>query len=176
MLPKRLGPAIVYLTLALTALLFLLAKSSLAALGSDPILVLADISALLGTILFMFSFLFACRLEIVEDAFGGLDKVYRFHHQAGVWSFTFLSLHFLSLWADYALNGIPLWQLMTSDPVYITGALGLLTMAIIIFTIIFAKIPYQIFVFIQKLFAIPLAFGIIHLFLVPSDVSRFRPL
>lgn len=176
MTPKRPGAAIVYLTLALTALLYLLAKPNLAVLGDNLFLSIAQLAALLGTVLFTFSFLLACRFSVLEDAYGGLDKVYRFHHKTGVWSFTFLAIHFLGLLITYLKNGIPIFTLMLTVPLYITGAVALFTMTIIILTIIFAKIPYQIFIFIQKLFAVPLAFGMIHLFTVTSDVSRYRPL
>jgi len=176
MTPKRPGVAIVYLTLALTTLLYLLAKPTLSSLGGNIFITLAQIAALLGTVLFAFSFILASRTYLIEEAFGGLDRAYRAHHQLGVWSFSLLCTHLVCVLIGYTLNGVPVFGLMIANLALILGELGLVTMGAVILTIMFAKIKYQNFVLLQKFFAIPYAFGIYHLLIIPSDVARYQPL
>jgi predicted ferric reductase len=174
MTPKRPGYAIVFLLLAETTILYLLAKSNLPTIISRPFLSVAQISALLGAVLFSLSFVLATRFRVIEEAFGGLDRVYRAHHRFGVWAFSLLTAHFLAL----VLNGTDAYSaiFVFFFPDYIFGAIALVFLAAIAATIIFANIPYRAFVIIQKIFAVPLAFGILHLFTVTSDVSRYHPL
>jgi predicted ferric reductase len=176
MTPKRPGYAIVYLTLVMTAILFLLSKPSLSVLGANVFVTLAQISALLGAVLFSFSFVIAARTYLVEEAFGGLDRAYRFHHTTGVWSFSLLVVHMASVFIGYGINGAPIVALLMHNIAFILGEIGIITMAAIILTIVYAKIKYQNFVLIQKFLAIPYAFGVYHLLIVTSDVSRFAPL
>jgi|GEM_PF-1770780 predicted ferric reductase len=176
MTPKRPGYAIVYLTLVMTAILFLLSKPSLSVLGANVFVTLAQISALLGVVLFAFSFIVATRTYLVEEAFGGVDRAYRFHHTIGVWSFSLLVVHMASVLVGYGINGAPIVALLTHNSAFILGEIGLFAMAAIILTIVYAKIRYQNFVLIQKFLAIPYAFGIYHLLIVTSDVSRYAPL
>lgn len=176
MFPKYPGKAIVYLTLAITTLLFLLSKSSLHSLGTNIFVSIAQLTALLGTVLFAFSFILAARTYLIEEAFGGLDRAYRVHHKTGVWSFGLLAAHFISVLIGYGINKLPVATLMFNGRAFIVGEIALAVMAIIILTIIFAKVKYQYFVIIQKFFAIPFAFGIFHLLIVGSDISRYAPL
>jgi predicted ferric reductase len=176
MTSKRPGKTIIYLLLAFTLELFLLSKDSLGGLGFNVFVTMAQIAALIGTVLFATSFMLAARTHLVEEAFGGLDRAYHIHHKAGVWSFSILVAHMATVLIGYGLNGVPLLSSLTANPVFITGGIGLALMAIIALTIIFAKVRYRTFVIIQKFFAIPYAFGIYHLLIVPSDVSRYFPL
>jgi predicted ferric reductase len=174
MAPKRLGYPIAYLVLVETVVLYLLSKSDPRTIVSSPFLSIAQICGLLGAVLFSLSFILATRLAIVEEAFDGLDRAYRAHHRAGVWAFSLLTAHFLALAINSTdiFNAIFVWLI----PAYVYGAIALVLLAAIATTIIFIQIPYRAFVIIQKFFAIPLAFGILHLFTVTSDVSRYRPL
>lgn len=176
MSPKHPGKAIVCLTLAITLVLYLLSKRTLVSLGTNVFITLAQITALWGTVLFAFSFILASRTYLVEEAFGGLDRAYRVHHKIGVYSFSLLVAHLGTVIIGYGLNKAPLASLLTKNIGFITGEVGLVAMAAIILVIIFAKIKYQNFVIIQKFFAIPYAFGIYHLLIIPSDVSRYAPL
>jgi predicted ferric reductase len=174
MTPKRLGYPILYLLLAETIVLYLLSKNDPRTIVLSPFLSIAQICGLLGAVLFSLSFILATRLAIIEEAFGGLDRAYRAHHRVGVWAFSFLTAHFLALAINSTdvFNAIFVWLI----PAYVYGAIALVLLAAIATTIIFIRIPYRAFVIIQKFFAIPLAFGILHLFTVTSDVSRYRPL
>ncbi len=174
MTPKRLGYPIVFLILAETLVLYFLSKNNLSVLLLRPFLSLAQLSALFGAILFSLSFLLATRFAIIETAFGGLDRVYRAHHRFGVWAFSFLTIHFLAL----AINSTAIFNaiFISQLPPYVYGAFALIMMAAVVVTIIFIHIPYRAFVIIQKFFALPLAFGILHLFTITSDVARYAPL
>ena len=173
-MPKKPGPYIILFSLLITLNLFLLSKSSIGSVFNLPFLSIAQISALLGTILFSYSFILSSRVRALEDLFGGLDKVYRWHHDVGVWSFSFLAIHFLSLIINSLILQFSLWSAITSDGTgaYFAGIVGFFIMAGIIFTIIFSKIRYEHFVNVQKFFAIPLALGIFHVLFISSDVSR----
>jgi predicted ferric reductase len=176
MFPKQTGKWIIALALVLVGFLYLLSKNSLAALGTNVFSSAAQIAALLGITLFSMSFVVASRTYAVEEAFGGLDRAYRFHHKIGVWSFSLLVAHAALVLVGYGLNGASLGFLLTKNIAFIAGEIGIIAMAAIVLTIIFAKIKYQAFVIIQKFFVIPYAFGFYHLAIVPSDVSRYLPL
>jgi len=118
----------------------------------------------------------SARTYLIEEACVGLDRAYRLHHKTGVWSVGLIATHFLAVSVGYALNGLPILSLLTSNIIYIAGELGLLFMAGIAVTIIYFKIPYKYFTLIQKFFAIPFAFGVYHLLFVTSDISRYNPL
>lgn len=176
MTPKRPATYIVCLLLILTSLLWLLSKATISSIVASPFVSLGQIAALLGTVLFAISFILASRTYLIEEACGGLDRAYRLHHKTGSWSGGLLAIHGIAIALGYGLNGSPIFSLMTSNTLFIAGELGLLTMAGIVITIIFFKIPYQYFTLIQKFFAIPLAFGVYHLLFITSDISRYTPL
>ena len=151
MIPKRPGKIIVYLLLGLTLELYLLSKDSLSALGFNVFITVAQLAALFGTVLFAVSFMLAARTHLVEETFGGLDRAYRVHHKTGVWSFSLLAVHMAAVLIGYGLLGVPLLETLTSSPAFITGEIGLLLMAAIALTIIFAKVPYQLFVTLRRM-------------------------
>jgi predicted ferric reductase len=176
MTPKRPAIHIIFLLLILTGLLWLLSKPTIGSIFASPFISLGQISALLGTVLFAISFILAARTYLIEEACGGLDRAYRLHHKTGSWSGGLLAVHGLAVAIGYGLAGAPIYSLLTSNIVFIAGEIGLLTMAGIVVTIIYFKIPYKYFTFIQKFFAIPFAFGIYHLLFITSDISRYQPL
>lgn len=176
MSPKRPGKTIVILALTLVSALFLLSKSSLSALIAAPILSVAQLSALLGLSLFSFSFILASRTMMIEEAFGGLDRAYRFHHKAGVWSFNLLLVHLAAILISYGLLTSSIAADIFGNLAYLMGLIAFVLMAVIIITIIYSKIKYRNFTLIQKFFAIPYGFGIYHILIVNSDISRYAPL
>jgi predicted ferric reductase len=48
---------------------------------------------IVGYTLFSVSFFLASRWRKLEDWLGGLDRIYRYHHQIGIWGFTILLIH-----------------------------------------------------------------------------------
>ncbi len=176
MSPKRPAIYIIFLSATLTILLWLLSKPTLAAVLASPFISLGQLAALLGTLLFAVSFILASRTYLIEEACGGLDRAYRLHHQTGSWSGGLLAIHGLAVAIGYGLGGAPIYSLLTGNVIFIAGEIGLLTMAGIVVTIIYFKIPYKYFTLIQKFFAIPFAFGIYHLLFITSDISRYQPL
>ncbi len=176
MTSKHPGKLIVFLAMVLAAELYLLSKNSLSFLAANPILSIGQLAALLGLLLFSLSFVLASRTELVEEAFGGLDKAYRFHHKIGTWSFLFLLSHLGAIFVSYKLINASILSTILGNQIYWTGAVSIILMSAIILTIIYAKIKYQNFILIQKFFVIPYGFGAYHMIIVNSDVSRYFPL
>jgi predicted ferric reductase len=174
--PKQPATYITYLLLLLTSLLWLLSKRTLGSIAAVPLISLGQIAALLGTILFAFSFILAVRTYLIEEACGGLDCAYRLHHKTGAWAAGLLAAHGVAVTIGYSMSGAPIFTLLTSNIIFIAGALGLIAMGGIVIAIIFFKIPYKYFTLVQKFFAIPFAFGAYHLLFITSDISRYAPL
>ncbi len=136
-------------------------------------LTLSQLSALVGSVLFSYSFILSSRATVLEDLFGGLDRVYRIHRHVGEVAFSLLALHLISLLFDRASFEIPIISLFmpVQVPMYL-GILAFWALASILLTILFARLSYRRFAWLQRLFVIPLVLAIGHVLLISSDVSR----
>lgn len=65
-----------------------------------------QLSGLVGTVWLALTLLLSTRWTVVEDMFGGLDKVYKTHHLLGIGSFVLLVLHPLL----FATELLPNWS------------------------------------------------------------------
>lgn len=172
------GQLLILFSLLITLGFYLLSKSDLSVVWALPWFTLDQLSALLGSVLFAWSFILASRWAWIETAFGGLDKVYHWHKDIGKLAFCLLLAHPLFLLAAYApiRNGDVNLLLPGNNLANDLGKVALLIMAAIIWALIYGKLRYDWFIKIQKFFGIALAFGILHLLFVSSDVSGYWPL
>jgi predicted ferric reductase len=140
---------------------------------------LGEISSLIGITMFSLSLILSARMEIFEDFFGGMNRVYISHHILGGISFIFLLIHPLLLafsrvtisWYAAALFLLP-----GEDWSINVGIAGLLFMISLLLITFFIKIPYQIWRFTHKFLGAVFLIGAIHGFYVSSDIQRFKPL
>jgi predicted ferric reductase len=155
-----------------------MSKTSVLILFLNPLLSGSQLFALLGTTLLAYSFFLSSRFKILEKLHGGLDKVYKFHHIVGILAFILLLEHPLFL----AIGALPdkLTALNFIIPINnLVNMIGFIAIAILLFLMfvtLYIKLPYHIWKITHEYMGLPLLLGLIHVFLVSSDVSRYLPL
>lgn len=128
----------------------------------------ANIGAFVGTILYCWSVILSARWRWTEKLFGGLDKVYRWHHITGGIAFLMLALHpfFLTL----RLAGInpaklsSLWIFGSNWQVNF-GIISLYAMALTLPATVFLRLRYQAFLWIHRVLGLVFFSGFLHAFL-----------
>ncbi|KKS94035.1 MAG: Ferric reductase domain protein transmembrane component domain-containing protein, partial [Candidatus Collierbacteria bacterium GW2011_GWC2_43_12] len=141
-------------------------------------LFVSQLVSLVGTTLLTLSFLLSGRFRLVEDWFGGLDKVYRFHHLTGGISFVFLLHHPLFLAVNALPNTALSWKYLWFSELlpYNMGIISLYFMLLMIIFTLFIKLPYSLWKTTHELMGIALFFAVLHILTISSDVSRYLPL
>lgn len=140
---------------------------------------LGQISSLIGIVLYSLTFVLSSRWKFLEDLFGGMNRVYIAHHLLGGISFVLILIHplllafaRLTVSLDYAVSlFIP-----GTDYTVDFGIAGLFFMIALLILTFFINLPYQIWRLTHKFIGIAFFFGALHMFLVPSDVSRYADL
>jgi predicted ferric reductase len=176
---KNKGNNVIYISLVVTALLWLLSKSGLDSVIKYPLVSLNQIVALLATMLFAWSAILTTRSSFIENLFGGLDKVYHTHRKVSEWAFGLILLHPLFLMLDSSSNFLK-WVL----PVHSASGVNSGVMSLWIFTYLIMLtllirqlgLKYNIWKITHKFLTIPLFMAFIHVSKVTSDTSSFMPL
>lgn len=176
---RKKGKFIIYGSLAITFSLWLLSKNSLAEITAQPLLAISQITALSGTILFVWSMLLSTRLDFLENLFGGLDKIYKIHRKVSEIGFVVIILHPLTL----ALNS-PKIGIAYFFPAHTKAGVNLgiysfwVFVTIILITLLVRnlKIPYHIWKQTHKFLNLAMALALVHVVTIQSDTSSFEPL
>ncbi|MGH7203033.1 MAG: ferric reductase-like transmembrane domain-containing protein, partial [Candidatus Levyibacteriota bacterium] len=104
-----------------------------------------EMAGLVGITMFSLSLVLSSRMEVFEDFFGGMNKVYIAHHLLGGISFIFLLIHPLLLAFSritISWNTAALFLLPGPDWSINFGLTGLLLMISLLVLTFFIKIPY----------------------------------
>lgn len=175
---RKKGILLIVLSSVITVILFLLAKDNALVVFQKPLLSFAQVSALLGTVFFCYAFFLASRFSFLENIFGGLDKVYKLHQMTGRVSFILLISHFIFLIFHYIGNSVMLSLLILPGKTlsYNFGIFSLWSMCLILGVILYTAVDYQWLIRVQRFFIIPFTLGVLHMFFIPSDFSRYLPL
>ncbi len=136
---------------------------------------LGQLTGLAGTILFAWVFVLTTKLKLVENSFGGLDRVYRMHHLLGVASFVMLLFHPLLLVVKFIPNNIHqaalyLWPSASWAVNY--GIISLLAMILLIVLTFYINLKYGVWKSYHRLMGIVFVIACFHIFLVTTDLSR----
>ncbi len=176
---KNIGKILVYLTLIITTILWILAKDNFVVeVLDDPLIALNQISALLGTILFAWSLFLSTRLDFLENWFGGLDKVYFIHKKVSQIGFGLILFHPLALAIENSNNFfnwfLPVHQNSINLGVY---SFWIFTVLIVL-TLLIGKIklPYHYWKFTHKFITIGMFLALLHIIQIKSDISLYNPL
>lgn len=176
---KKIGSQLIYISLLITIFLWILSKNSISEISSYFLLSVNQLTALVGTVLFVWSMFLATRLDFLETLFGGLDKVYKIHKKVSEIGAVFILLHPLML----ALNSIdigfgyflPTHKLMTIN-------LGIYSFWVFAFAIVITlsvrriKLPYHIWKQTHRFLNLAMILALLHIVTVESDISSFPPL
>jgi predicted ferric reductase len=136
---------------------------------------LGQIFGLGGMVLFALSLIYSARFKFLEKYFGGINVLYKYHHQLGGIAFIFLMLHPLFLAATYAFSSIKsaaLFLLPGNDFSINLGILSLMLLMLLLILTFFLKLRYQFWHFTHKFLGLAFFLGGMHAFFVKSDISR----
>jgi predicted ferric reductase len=137
---------------------------------------LGQLTGIIGTLLFSFSLILSFRNKFIEVIFGGLDKLYKVHHSAGMYGFFFLLLHPLLLVVPRLFSSaesataffIP-FQTSTAIDYGIFSILAfMLFIGITLFGVIFS---YGALKKAHSFLGAAFLLGAIHGFMIPSDIQ-----
>lgn len=172
----------VYFLSLLTIVFWAVAKWPVSTYFSDTYTIylsIGQITGLLGICLYSIELVLSARLKFMEGMFGGLNQIYKRHHQIGGVSFILMMIHPISLLIsrttislDYARNlFIP-----GTDFNIDLGIIALLTLMSLLIITFYTKLPYQIWKLTHKFTGGVFLIAVFHSFLIPSTISQDKPL
>lgn len=166
------------LLLLTTTVLWLMAKPDPNIFSRPYFLNLTEITALWSVTLFSLSFLLSSRAPFLEKYLGGLDRLYKFHHQSGSLAFVLAILHptFLILNALPDTDLAQTYLLSTKHLDLVLGRTALVGFTTLITLTIYIKLPYHIWKKTHEFMGLFFFLGILHMYFVESDVQNFLPL
>ena len=165
-------------SLLITTIFWILAKSNLADISARPLGSLSQIFALWGVVMVSLTLLLSTRLSWLEDLFGGLDKVFKIHHQLGAIGFILILNHPLLL----ALEAMPSAQNASQFLVWGSilplniGITGIYLMVISFSLMVFVTLPYHWWLKTHQFLGWGFLMGGVHAFLIGSDIGISWPL
>ena len=136
---------------------------------------LAQLSGLVGITLFASVLILGARVAWLEDYFGGLNRMYIIHHWAGGLALTLLLFHPLftaaaGLQVSWWQAGALIWPLQSWVILLGWAALGLMILLLVL--TFYFRPEYQIWQFTHKFLGVAFFLGVLHAWLVPSDIAR----
>lgn len=172
------GLRYIWLCLGITITLFILSKIISGAGVVYSWIFLSQLFSLLGITLLSLTFILSGRWRLLEDWFGGLDKVYKVHHLLGGTAFVFILHHPLFL----VFNTLPFrnsaWQYLWFSYFwpYNWGLSALYTLTLILICTLILNLPYSLWKKIHEFMGLVLLFASLHVITISSDISWFLPL
>lgn len=134
---------------------------------------------LIGVALFSLSLLFMTRFKFLENLFGGLDKMYEYHHKFGIISFILILFHPILLVLKFVPSNFKLAAkyLLPSGAWSVNfGIIALGIMILLIVLTMFIYLKYQKWKFSHKFLGLVYMLTLLHIFLVTTDISRYLAL
>jgi predicted ferric reductase len=176
---QRLEPVIA--SLALTLGLWIGSKWYYTDWFSDPFKYPAKAASLSAVVFMVWCILLSARLRLLEDFFGGLDKVYQVHKRLGRWSFWIILLHPLCLGADRLPDVgtffLDMWFRAPGGDPYLVGqnfgVAAFLLMAVLIVLTLRQKLPYHVWKRTHEWFGLVLLLAILHILWVDADIAAY---
>lgn len=177
---KKIKPGfwLIYLSLIITTVLWVKSKNDLGVIMNDPMVALNQITALLGTTLFVWSMILSTRLEFLENLFDGLDKTYKVHRRVSEWGAGLILLHPISLAISDA-RGLKYFLPTQPEQGVNLGVIAFWIFAITILLTLFIrklKLAYHVWKWSHKFLNLAMILVLIHTVMVTSDVARYSPL
>lgn len=136
---------------------------------------LGSLIGVAGYFLFSFSLFLSSRWPKLEDWFGGLDQIYRTHHQCGIWGFILILIHpfIISIkWLPHRIDKF-LWFIF---PIHARlsvnfGSIAFWLMVFILGVTIFKVFSYDKWKITHKFMSLVFIFASCHIFLSENSVS-----
>lgn len=136
--------------------------------------------AVIGTVLLAVDLVLIARVGWIESAFGGMDRVLRFHHYLGVIAFSLVALHPSFLAMRYATfswsNAAELWIPQFDEKTLLLGQVAFYVMIPMLLVTLFLRVRHQVFVKVQQVLGVSFLLAAIHALFVGGDTRNFLPL
>jgi predicted ferric reductase len=166
----------VILLLAIIPVLLLIINSSGKFSDYDSVThTLGQIAGLIGMTLFAITFILPTRMKFIEDAFGGLDKVYRIHSIIGGTALILILFHPLLLVLKFIPESVNLAAKYLLPSTYWSVNFGIIALAgmilLICFTLYFGM-KYNKWKFSHRFLGIVFTLAVLHIFLVRGTISQ----
>jgi len=136
---------------------------------------LGQIAALVGVTLFALSFVLSTRIKIIEEAFGGLDKVYMMHGVIGSIALVLLLFHPILLVLKFMPANFNLAAMYLLPGTFWSvnfGIIALLGLAVLIGVTLYSKMKYNEWKFSHEFLGAVFIIAVLHIFLVRNDAAR----
>lgn len=174
---KRLLAWLVIILLAIIPVLLLILgkKGNISSDYGSITHILGQIAGLVGMTLFAITFILSTRMKFIEDAFGGLDKVYGVHGILGGTSLILILFHPLLLIFKFIPENINLaarYLLPSSYWSVNFGIIALVGMIFLIFLTLYTRMRYNRWKLSHKFLGIVFILAILHVFLVRGIASQ----
>jgi len=168
---------LLWLALITTVELWILAKTSIGEVASEPLRSITQITALLGAVGYFVTFILSSRLPFIEKELP-LDKAYRLHRLVGTIAGSGILLHITSLIANILPSSAALrvYLIPGSNLAYTLGIFAFYLLILMLFSTLYLRLPYHIWKVVHKATSYSIMFATLHIFLIPSDVSTYLPL
>jgi predicted ferric reductase len=127
--------------------------------------------ALVGTCAFAINLVLGARFRLIDDFFGGLDKMFRVHQINGRIAFLLLLGHAGFIVASRATasasDALRLFTPAAGWTVFL-GVLGLAGMTVAIGLTLYVRLNHEIFVYVQRAFGFVFILAALHIFRTPG--------
>ncbi len=136
---------------------------------------LGQILGLVGMTLFSINLILAGKLKWLDKYFKGLDKVYINHSKIGTIAFSMLLFHPLMLVVKYLMistNAAALFFVPFIDMPVTWGIISLFMMIVLLSITFYIKLKYHVWEMSHRFMTAAFVFGVVHTFMISSDVSR----
>ncbi len=176
---RKVGNLFIYTSLLITFLLWVLAKDSIGEIVSWPLVSLTQISALLGTILFVWSMILSTRLDFLESLFGGLDKVYKVHQKVSKVGAVLILIHPITLVVSNLRIGLKYFLPIHNQNPLNLGVYAFWIFAVTIILTLLIRVlnlPYHLWKKSHKFLNLAMILTLLHVIMIRSDTSHFAPL
>ncbi len=148
---------------------------------SDPFKYPAKAASLGATVLMCWGIVLSTRFGVLEDFFGGLDKMYQVHKRIGQWAFFLILTHPIFLSAhnlpDMSLFFRELGFLEPKGSRYLwghnVGVTALFIMTGLMILTLWIKIPYHVWKKTHEWFGLVVCLVAAHILVVDRDVSAY---
>lgn len=140
---------------------------------------LGQLSALVGTAMYAITLFLSTRMRFMDRWFFGINKVYKIHHNLGIFAFLLLLLHPLLLAVAYGLIS---WRsaaellIPRNDWPRTVGIIALVPMMGLMIITLYGKLRYQVLKFFHQFLGLAFLIASYHILLMPSDIARIKPL
>jgi predicted ferric reductase len=171
---KSLWPGfLIFLLCLITFFIWILGKGNLSLVFSSPYTSFSQILALLGLILASFNFLLSTKQKLIENLFGGLDKVYEVHKTTGALAFVFILTHPLLLVLEVLpkLDLALVYLIPGRDLSYSLGIFSILFFILSFIFIVFINLSYNKWIYTHRLLGVAFFLTGLHILTISSDVS-----